>query len=49
MKLRFLISHHRKNSLRDKVIGKKEVDLFGEKHSTDRMWATAEGECSLKM
>ena len=40
MKLRFLISHHRKNSLRDKVIGKKEVDLFGEKH-------TPQTECGL--
>ena len=25
MKLRFLMSHHRKNSVRDKVIGKKWI------------------------
>ena len=25
MKLRFLISHHRKNSVRDKLIGKKWI------------------------
>ena len=27
MKLRFLMSHHRKNSVRDKVIGKKWLYL----------------------
>ena len=27
MKLRFLMSHHRKNSVRDKVIGKRWVYL----------------------
>ena len=27
MKLRFLMSHHRKNSVRDKVIGKKWIYL----------------------
>ena len=27
MKLRFLTSHHRKNSVRDKVIGKKWIYL----------------------
>ena len=38
-KLRFLMSHCRKNSVRDKVVD-KDVDLFREKHST---------ECGLKM
>ena len=27
MKLRFLMTHHRKNSVRDKVIGKKWIYL----------------------
>ena len=27
MKLRFLMSHHRKNSVKDKVIGKKWISL----------------------
>ena len=62
MKLRFFMSHGRKNSMRDKVIGKKWIYLerthsidrmrfvskskrpWGERHSTDRVWAIAEGE-----
>ena len=42
MKLRFLMSHHRKNSVRDKVIGKKWIYL--ERNSTDRVWAISEGK-----
>ena len=34
MKLRFLMSHRRKNSVRDKVIGKKWICL--ERHPTDK-------------
>ena len=48
MKLRFLMSHHRKSSVRDKVIGKKCIysDL---ERSTDKVWAMAESECSHQM
>ena len=45
MKLRFLMSHLRKNPVRDEVIGKKWI-IQRETHSTDRRWAIAEGECS---
>ena len=43
MKLRFVMSHHRKNSVRDKVLGKKWVYL--ERDTLHRVWAIAEGEC----
>ena len=36
------MSRHRKNSLRDKVIGNKQVQR--ETHPTDRVWAILEGE-----
>ena len=36
------MSHHRKNSVRDKVIGNNQVQR--ETHSTDRVWAVLEGE-----
>ena len=36
MKLRFLMSCHRENSVRDKVIGKK-LDLFREKHTSQSL------------
>ena len=51
MKLRPLMTHGRKNSVRDKVIGKKWIYSDREKHThcTDRVWAIAEGECSHKM
>ena len=39
MKLRFLMSHRRKNSVRDKVIGKKWIYL---ERNTDRAWAISE-------
>ena len=41
MKLRFLISHHRKNSVRDKVIGKKWIYLDTERSTllqTEGVW-----------
>ena len=41
MKLKFLMSHHRKNSVRDKVIGEKWVYL--ERNiSTDRVWSISD-------
>ena len=47
MKLRFLISHLRKNSVRDKVTGKKWI--YSERNTLHRVWAISEGECGLKM
>ena len=41
MKLRFLMSYCTKNSVRDKVIGKKWIYLE-RKHFTDGMWAISE-------
>ena len=38
------MSHRRKNSVRDKVIGKKWIYLERNTHSTDRVWAKSEGE-----
>ena len=52
MKLRFLMSHRRKNSVRDKVIGKKWIysDTERSTHTAQtRVWAIAEGKCSHKM
>ena len=47
-KLRFLMSHHRKNSVRDKVIGKKWV--YSERNTPQtRVWVIAEGKSCLKM
>ena len=42
MKLRFLTPHHRKNSLRDKVIGMRQDYL--ERNTPDKVWAISEGE-----
>ena len=47
MKLRFLTSQHRKNSVREKVIDKKWIYL--EKHSTDRVWAISEGKSGTRV
>ena len=48
MKLRFLMSHHRRNSVRDKVIGKKQIyldsersALHGQSVGRHRGWALA--------
>ena len=52
MKLRPLMTHGRKNSVRDKVIGKKWIysDTERSTHTAQtRVWAIAEGECSHKM
>ena len=45
MKLRFLMSHHRKNAVRDRVTGKKWIHL--EKNTHHRVWAVSEGERGL--
>ena len=42
MNLRFLMSHRRKHSVRDEVIGKKWIYL--ERHTLHRVRATSEGE-----
>ena len=46
MKLRFLMSHCRKNSVRDKVIGRSG---FIQRETLHGVWTITEGECSLKM
>ena len=43
------MSHCRKNSVRDKVIGKKWVYYKRETHSTDRGWAVSEDEGGLEI
>ena len=47
MKLRFLMSHCGKNSVRDKAIGKKWIYL--ERNTLHRMWAISEGEKGTKV
>ena len=42
MKLRFLMSHHRKNSVREKVIGKKWIYSDIERSTLHRVWAITE-------
>ena len=42
MKLRFLMSHCRKSSVRFKMVGKKWI-FKEETHSTHRAWAISEG------
>jgi len=51
VKLRFLMSHHRENSLRNKEMGKKWIYLFKfkEKHTPQTMWAIAEGKCGHEL
>ena len=50
MKLRFLMSHRRKNSVGDKVTGRSGfIQIQREAHSTDRVWAMTEGKCGLEM
>ena len=44
MKLRFLMSHRGKNSVRDKVIGKKWI--YSERNIPHRVWAITEGYSS---
>ena len=40
MKFKFMTSHHRKDSVRDKVIGKKYL----ERNTLYRVWAISEGK-----
>ena len=47
MKLRFLMAHHRKNSVRDKVIGKKQIYL--ERNTLHRVWSISEGKSGLEI
>ena len=49
MKLGFLMSHHRKNSVRDKVIGNKWIYSDTERSTLHRVWAIAEGESGEEM
>ena len=44
MKLRVLMSHHRKNSVREKMIGKKWIIYIYKKKKTPQRMATSEGE-----
>ena len=46
MRLRFLMSCHRKNSVRDKVIGKKWIYL--ERNTSQTVWAISKGESGIK-
>ena len=45
MKFKFMTSHHRKDSVRDKVIGKKYL----ERNTLYRVWAISEGESSTRI
>ena len=48
MKFRILMSHLRKNPVRDEVIGKKWI--YSERNSPQtNVWVIAEGKCYLKM
>ena len=49
LKLRFLMFHCRKNSVRHKVIDKKWIYLDLERSTLHSVWAIIEGECSLEM
>ena len=46
MKLRFLMSRHRKQSMRDGVIGKKSI-LFIEKHTLHGVWAISKARVAM--
>ena len=43
------MSHCRKNSVRDKVIGKKLIYSDSERSTLHRVWAIAKGVCGLEM
>ena len=45
MKFGFLMSPHRKNSVRDKVIGKEWIYSDTERSTLHRVWAISEGKC----
>ena len=46
LRLRSFASHHRKNSVRDKVVGKKWI--YSERNTLHRVQAITEDECSLE-
>ena len=46
MKLKFLMSHHRKNSVRDEVMGKKWIYSDSKRSTLHRVWAIAEGSAA---
>ena len=49
MKLRFLMSHCRKKSVRDKVIGNKWIYSDLERCILYKVWVIVEDKCSLEM
>ena len=51
VKLRFLMSHYRENSVRNKEMGKKWIYLlkFREKHTPQTVWAISESKCGHKL
>ena len=49
MKLGFLMSHHRKNSVRDKMIGKKWIYSDTERSTLHRVWAISEDKFGEEM
>ena len=46
MKLRFLMSHCKKNLVRHKAVGKRWICSDSERSTVNRVWAIAEGKCS---
>ena len=48
MKLRFLMSHRRKNSVRDRVIGKKWIYSDTERSIPHRAWGITEVSMAVK-
>ena len=49
MKLRFLMSHHIKNSVRDKVMGKKWIYSHSERRTVHSVCTISDGECDRKI
>ena len=47
--MKLLTSHHKKNSVRDIVIGKKWIYSDSERSTLHSVWAIAEAECGLEM
>ena len=45
MKLRFLMSHCKKNSVRETAIGKRQICSDSERSTVHRVCAITEGEC----
>ena len=47
VRLRVLMSRCRKNSVRNKVLGKKWIYLDRNTHHRQSVWAAAEGKCGV--